>query len=719
MNAYFAILLQDSTLFPRKSAMRPLTSFLLFLTSLAISVSAGEPGAKLGEVEIFPGEHWQAASDDFLSAQWNAEKLAEAEARWKALVDKGQSTGLMIVHKGYVVREFGDCETPVPCHSVRKSFLSAIYGAWIEGQETSIDELLSKRIGEIPLTEIDGIPEIYQGATIRHLLQSSSGNPAPAEYESSDNFAKRTKKPPVAPGERWAYSNWDFNALGTVFNKISDGDLFQVFDEKIAGPVKMQDFRRSEHTKYFPGEGAKRKSLHPAYLFRMSTRDRARFGLLYLAGGMWGDQRVIDEEWFKRSITDTVPAKDGTIDYGYMWWVGVNGQKLYPFPGDRTYSARGNGGQYIFVIPSRDLVVVHSRDTRRKDGGTDFDGALLNELLRSICDAQRGILSRDPAAFVEKCESLVPQLQRDLNVPGVSMALIDGGKVMWSREFGIRDVTSGEPVTAKTRFEAASTSKPLYAYAVMKLVEEGKLDLDEPLANYLEDAYMEGDDRHLKITARMVFSHRSGFPNWRKGGISQNPDPPLLGFDPGTQQRYSGEGFTLLQTAVEAITGMNIDQFTQEKLLKPMAMSESRYVWDPEAEIAAAHNSDGTFRRSNPRYFSGNSAYTLFTTPTDYAKFLIEIMKADRSASHSISDKTRAEMLRPHSSPEDKRNFALSWVIRPEQQGGYSHTGSNRGFRCGAWFDPELNRGLVIMTNSSSGELLRDRIFTEALGSWE
>ena len=164
---------------------------------------------------------------------------------------------------------------------------------------------------------------------------------------------------------------------------------------------------------------------------------------------------------------------------------------------------------------------------------------------------------------------------------------------------------------------------------------------------------------------------------------------------------------------------MNIDQFTQEKLLKPMAMSDSRYVWDPKGEIAAAHHSDGSFRRANPRYRSGNSAYSLFTTPTDYAKFLIEMMKADRSAPHSISDETRAEMLRSHSSPEDKRNFALSWVIRPEQQGGYSHTGSNRGFRCGAWFDPELNRGLVIMTNSSSGELLRDRIFVEALGSWE
>ncbi len=622
----------------------------------------------------------------------------------------------MVVHKGYVVREFGDCASPVPCHSVRKSFLSAIYGAWVGDDAGTQDALLTKSIAEIPLQETGGIPEAYRGTTLRQLFNSNSGIPLPAEYETKKAFQVRSKKPHALPGERWAYNNWDFNALGTAFNRLSGRDLFEVFEEEISIPVGMQDFQRKKHTAYFPAEGAKRKSLHPAYLFRMSARDRARLGLLYLAGGVWDSQRIIDQDWFTRSITDTVRAKDKKIDYGYMWWVGVNVQRQYPFPGDRTYSARGNGGQYIFVIPSRDLVVVHARDTT--GGEREFDGSAFNEILHTIWNSQKGLLQSDPPSFIRRCEKLVPELMADLNVPGVAMAVVDDGKVVWSGEFGERNAKTGEPVTPQTRFEAASMTKPLYSYAVMKLVEEGKLDLDRPLVEYLDKPYMQSDDRHVRITARMVLSHRTGFPNWRKGGYSRKTEPPKLHFEPDEKQRYSGEGFAMLRVVVDGITGKTLDQFTRERLLEPMGMSHSRLVWDGDAEIAAAHNKDGSMRRDKPRYGAGNPAYTLFTTATDYAAFLVEMMKADRSAAHSISGKTRAEMLRSHSREGDKSNFALSWKIQPVRQGGFSHTGSNTGFRCGSWFDPETGRGLVVMTNSSGGDLLRDRIFAEALGTW-
>lgn len=692
-------------------------SALTFFVSFCCfsGLMAEEPEAQTGKIRSFPAADWASADEAFLAANWSDTKLEKAEAKWLALQEKGQATGLMIVHQGFVIKEFGDCKTPVSCHSVRKSFLSAIYGAWIEKSGANINKLLSTKISEVPLTEIDGIPKRYQEATIRQLMQSSSGVPLPAEYESNRYFKERTQDPGL-PGERFAYNNWDFNALGTVFHKFAEKDLFEAFDQSIAKPVGMQDFDREAHTEYYPGEGKEKKSLHPAYLFKLSARDRARLGLLYLSGGMWDGKRILSEDWFSRSVTDTIQVRNGPLDYGYMWWVGVGGQKQYEFPNDRTYSARGNGGQYIFVIPSRDLVIVHARDTRK---GTEFDGKLFNEVFHAIADAQHvGALNVDALGFSCECETLIPSLQKEYKVPGVAMAVVDDGKVVWSREFGIQNADSGKAVTKDTLFEAASMSKPVFAYGVMKLVEQGKLDLNRPLVKYLAEPYMTTDDRHLKITARMALSHRTGFPNWRKSGYSLKTQPPALEFEPGTQYGYSGEGFTMLQKAVEEITELNIDQFTRQMILQPAGLKQSRFIWDSSAEIAAAHSEDGSFRRSNPRYLTGNSAYSMFTTANDYAKFLIEIMKADRSDGNSLSEETIRTMLTSQSEPGDERDYSLGWVIRPRHQGGYSHTGSNKGFRCGSWFNPESKRGVVIFTNAPGGAELCERLFEMALGSW-
>lgn len=360
-----------------------------FLCCGAPARGAGRPRAPVGKVATFPQDHWCSADPEFLTDNWKKDGLQAAEAKWTELNSLGQSTALMIVHRGHVIGEFGDCESPLRCHSVRKSILNGIYGASIHANKTDVGKLLSMKLAAVPITEQGGIPEKYSSATIRDLMRSSSGVPLPAEYESQSWFAKRSDpERPAAPGERWAYSNWDFNALGTAFNTLTGEDLFAAFDRLIAGPTGMEHFSRAEHTEYFPAAGRTRKSLHPAYLFKLSAGDRARFGLLYLAGGVWDGERIIDEEWFHRSITDTIPAEGRDLDYGYMWWVGVGGQRRYRFPGDVTYSARGSGGQFIIVVPSRDLVVVNARDTGGNRDQTKFDGALFNDVFRLVADAQ-------------------------------------------------------------------------------------------------------------------------------------------------------------------------------------------------------------------------------------------------------------------------------------------------------------------------------------------
>src|SRR4030095_1153264 len=133
---------------------------------------------------------------------------------------------------------------------------------------------------------------------------------------------------------------------------------------------------------------------------------------------------------------------------------------------------------------------------------------------------------------------------------------IRDGKIIWNHAFGVKNASTREPVDDNTVFEAASLSKPVMAYAALKLVDAGKLDLDKPLAQYLEKPYLEGDDRLNLITARRVLTHTTGFPNWRQQG-----QPLKIVFPPGERFSYSGEGFVYLQKVIERLTGQAFDDF--------------------------------------------------------------------------------------------------------------------------------------------------------------
>jgi CubicO group peptidase (beta-lactamase class C family) len=199
----------------------------------------------------------------------------------------------------------------------------------------------------------------------------------------------KSLKPPrhsQAPGTAWCYSNWDFNALGTIYTKLTGLGIHAAFRDRIALPLGMQDFR-------FDAEQADGWlqpdpcSVHPAYPFRMSTRDLARFGLLFLRDGRWAEREVVPQGWVAASV---LPYSDaGTRGaYGYMWWVARQG---IAFPGvivpEGTYSAWGSGGHYCIVIPPLDLVIVHRADTDTK--GQEIDRFQFGRLLALILGARR------------------------------------------------------------------------------------------------------------------------------------------------------------------------------------------------------------------------------------------------------------------------------------------------------------------------------------------
>src|SRR5690606_19586367 len=213
------------------------------------------------------------------------------------------------------------------------------------------------------------------------------------------------------------------------------------------------------------------------------------------------------------------------------------------------------------------------RRSRLPSGITSMNFPLRASVLPALVLAVSSLLSSqatsakaDERGIPEIINAVTPALMEDASVPGVSVALVQDHEIAWLGQYGVTSADDPKPVTAKTLFEAASMSKPAFALVVLRLVEEGVLDLDTPLADYLGRPYIEDEPLHKRITARMVLSHRTGFPNWRPGGWRKGGPLPVK-FVPGTGYGYSGEGFLFLQRVIEHLTGQTTEDLTREHLL--------------------------------------------------------------------------------------------------------------------------------------------------------
>jgi CubicO group peptidase (beta-lactamase class C family) len=238
---------------------------------------------------------------------------------------------------------------------------------------------------------------------------------------------------------------------------------------------------------------------------------------------------------------------------------------------------------------------------------------------RSPAPLREAVARRD---LTSRLEEIIPRLMKEGDVPGLSVALVRGGEILWHRGFGVRSAETKEPVRDDTTFEAASLSKPVFAYAVLKLVDAGKLDLDTPLAAYLPEPYLQNDARVKLITARMVLDHTTGFQN------EATPGKPLkIYFSPGEKFSYSGEGYLYLQRVVERVTGEPLEAFMRRTVFEPLGMTSSCYVCpgDYDARAASGHDPSGAVavgrRPAAARAYSG-----LHTTALDYARFMLAVV---------------------------------------------------------------------------------------------
>jgi CubicO group peptidase (beta-lactamase class C family) len=308
---------------------------------------------------------------------------------------------------------------------------------------------------------------------------------------------------------------------------------------------------------------------------------------------------------------------------------------------------------------------------------------------------------------IAKLERDLPSMMTDAKVPGLSAAIIRDGRLQWRRAFGVKDNATKAPVHVDTIFEAASMSKPVFAYAVMKLSERRVIDLDIPLTHYVSERLIEGDRRLDLITARHVLSHTTGFQNWRS-----KEEPLAIHFQPGERFSYSGEGYSYLEFVVMHVVGQPFDPLMRANVLMPFDMTSSGYVWNEmfEQRMALPHDRDG---KPLPRKRSSaedvaryGSAGALLTTPTDYARFLIEVIAPKKSDRFRIEAKTREEMLRPAIALQDPRggSWALGWSLPPSPKGRViAHGGDNEGFHCWAVASLDRKCGFVLMTNGESG----------------
>ncbi|MEI9980014.1 MAG: serine hydrolase [Edaphobacter sp.] len=294
---------------------------------------------------VFPGVEWVRTNP--AAAGWNLQRVHGAESYAREM----GATAVMLIQHGVVVVQRGDVAARTELHSCRKSFLSALIGnAVARGQIHLDDTLASLGIDDNP----PSLTREEKQATVRMMLEARSGVYHAALYETSGMAEKRPERGSHAPGSFWYYNNWDFNTLGSIYEKAVGRSIFDSVEQEIARPIGMEDFRAKDG-RYVRGH----ESRFPAYPMLMSARDLARFALLYLHGGNWAGAQVVPAQWVADSTHPWSNTESG--GYGYLWWTGDSAtpgnHPEHVFPAG-SFWLEGHLGQYAVVVPSHDLIIV-------------------------------------------------------------------------------------------------------------------------------------------------------------------------------------------------------------------------------------------------------------------------------------------------------------------------------------------------------------------------
>ena len=321
---------------------------------------------------------------------------------------------------------------------------------------------------------------------------------------------------------------------------------------------------------------------------------------------------------------------------------------------------------------------------------------------------------------VEYLTSEIPVWLKQFDVPGISVAVIENGEIVWNKVFGLQSPRMA--ADEKTLFLSASIAKPMTAEVFLRLAAIGKVTLDEPMADYWLDPDIAEDESAKLLTPRHVLTHQTGFKNWRR----MTDGKLRFEWTPGTKMGYSGEGFRYLVRFIEKKLGKPFNDIAQEVLFSPEGMQDASFVYQEWCadHMAWPYFPDGVWREPL-KVENAFGAGGLRITTKDYAKFLLSIMNDKK-----VTDALRQEQFTialnqyehctksattPTACPQNI-GFGLGWYIYEfEDEKVIGHTGANMAEKTLAVFSPETKKGLVLMSNGSNGNQVIYKI-AEAVG---
>jgi len=321
-------------------------------------------------------------------------------------------------------------------------------------------------------------------------------------------------------------------------------------------------------------------------------------------------------------------------------------------------------------------------------------------------------------------DATMTRLLQAAEVTGAAIAIIDQGKIAYQAAYGFRDQERNLPLTVDSVMSAASITKPTFAYVVMELVDEGLLDLDKPIYQYLPKplpeyqkyADLADDPRYKRITARMLLSHTAGFPNWR---WLEEDRKLRIHFEPGSRFAYSGEGIDLLQLVVETLTKQPLDKLMDERIFRPIGMTRTGMVWQERFESDYANGYDEYGRSlSHQTWKNADAAGSMLTTVSDFARFVQAVMEGKQLRKESweeiftpqiqITSRHEIPTLSAESTEENKSirlSYGLGWGLYWTHYGeAFFKEGHDDGWRNYTVCFEKQKSGIVIMTNSGNGE---------------
>lgn len=316
-------------------------------------------------------------------AGFSSQRLDEA----RNFADSIGSAAVVALHNGHVIASWGAVDRPLMAHSVRKSLAGALYGIAVGRGTLKLDASLAT----LGIDDEPALTANERQATVGDLVAARSGVYHPAAYADSGQDRGRPERGSHPHGTFWFYNNWDFNALESIYEKVTGASIYKAFADQIAAPLGMDDFSATGQLEVLEPS----RSRMAAHTMRISARDLARFGQLYLQKGQWNGRQIVPAQWVEQSWT--MHSKSGEREgYGYLWWifeVGALGANYPVLNTQRVLLARGTGGQTIFVIPGVDMVVVHRTDT---DHSKSVNGPQIWQLVERLVAARTGAAIASP-----------------------------------------------------------------------------------------------------------------------------------------------------------------------------------------------------------------------------------------------------------------------------------------------------------------------------------